>query len=108
MPLPWTRPGPPIQADEDIEILYASIGQSLSHWEDIESELSHEYALCIGKMWQHEAYDEYFAKGRSGQARINTLENAAAQFFISRPNQEVEAKFQILMRATRCLGSVLR
>jgi hypothetical protein len=79
MPLPWDRPGPPTQADEDIEVLFASIGQSLSHWEDIESELSHQYALCIGKMWQHAAYDEYYAKGRSGQARISTLEDAATE-----------------------------
>ena len=39
MSAPWDRPPPPTQADADVEVLYAAIGCSLSHWEDIESEL---------------------------------------------------------------------
>ena len=100
MPLPWDRPGPPIQADADVQELYAAVGYALSHWEDIESELSHWYALFIGKMWQHEAYDEYYDKGKTSQRRINTLEVAGEKYFETCPSQSVEAEFGTVVRAT--------
>jgi hypothetical protein len=97
---PWDRPPSPTEADRDADILYAAVGRALSSWENIESELSHWYALLIGKMWQHAAYDEYYDKGRSGQARIAVLEAAAERYFVKNPHQEVEAKFRTLMEAT--------
>jgi len=101
MALPWDRPPPPTQADADVEVLYAAIGCSLSHWEDIESELSHWYALCIGKMWKHEAYDEYFDKGRTSQGRIAAMEKATERYFMNNPSQEAEGQLGVLIDATR-------
>jgi hypothetical protein len=75
MPEPWDRPPPPTQADEDLQVLYAAVGAALSNWEEIESELSHIYALMIGKMWKNEAYDQYYDKGHTCQRRITTLAN---------------------------------
>jgi len=101
MSAPWDRPPPPTQADADVEVLYAAIGCSLSHWEDIESELSHWYALCIGKMWQHVAYNEYYDRGRTCQGRITTVANAAEEYFVKNPNQEAEGNLDCLVEATR-------
>ena len=101
MPAAWGRPPPPTQADTDVEELYASVGCALSHWEEIEGELSHWFALCIGKMWQHEAYDQYYEQGKTGRQRINTVQKAGEAYFVKHPSQEAEAKFSIVIDATR-------
>lgn len=101
MSCPWERPAAPTQPDADIQILYASVGQALTHWEQIESELSIWFALFIDKMWQHEAYDQYYEEGRTCRRRINTVEKAGEQFFIKKPDQRAESDFSTLIRATR-------
>ena len=53
----------PIRGDESQDITY-EVGNVLTHWENIEGELSHIFALFVGKMWTNQAYDEYYAKGR--------------------------------------------
>jgi hypothetical protein len=98
---PWDRPPLPTQADADAEELYASVGCALSRWEDIEGELSHWFALFIGKMWQHEAYDQYYEQGKTGRQRITTLQKAGEAYFVKQPSQEAEAKFSTVIHATR-------
>ena len=82
---PWDRPPIPTQADEDLQVLYAAVGAALSATGVIESELSHLYALLIGKMWKPEAYDQYYDEGHTCQRRITTLSNAGEAYFQKAP-----------------------
>ena len=101
MPEPWDRPAPPTHADEDLQVLYASVGAALSQWEAIESELSHLYALLIGKMWKSVAYDQYYAEGHTCQRRITTLAKSGELYFQKNPNQNIEGEFSKLIRASK-------
>jgi hypothetical protein len=98
---PWDRPPPPTQADQDLQVLYAAVGAALTHWETIESELSHIYALLIGKMWKAEAYDQYYEEGHTCQRRIITFANAGETYFQKAPNQKAEGEFSEIICAAR-------
>ena len=87
---PWNRPPLPIRGDDDQDTTHAAVGSVLTNWENIEGELSHIFALYIGKMWTNEAYDQYYEKGRTTKGRLQNLETAANAYFVKSPNQEAE------------------
>ena len=90
---PWERPPLPIRGDDDQDTTHAAVGSVLTNWENIEGELSHIFALYIGKMWTNEAYDQYYEKGRTTKGRLQNLETAANAYFVKSPNQEAEGAF---------------
>lgn len=95
---PWDRPPLPRRGDDSPETTYAAVGAVLSQWEAVESEVSHIYALCIGKMWEPEAYDLYYASGRTTRNRIKTAREAGELYFMRNPSQEAEGAFNQVMR----------
>ena len=90
---PWDRPPLPIRGDDDQDTTPAAVGSVLTNWENIEGELSHIFALYIGKMWTNEAYDQFYEKGRTTKGRLQNLETAANAYFVKSPNQEAEGAF---------------
>jgi hypothetical protein len=90
---PWDRPPLPIRGDDDQDTTHAAVGSVLTNWENIEGELSHIFALYIGKMWTNEAYDQYYERGRTTKGRLQNLETAANAYFVKSPNQEAEGAF---------------
>jgi hypothetical protein len=48
-------------------------------------------------MWTNQAYDEYYAKGRTTQSRLQTLQTAANAYFVNSPNQLAESDFDKLI-----------
>lgn len=101
MPNPWDRPPLPTNGDDNEETTYAAVGRVLSQWENIEAELSHIFALCIGKMWTNEAYDRYYEDGKTTRGRLSVVEDAARQYFIGSPNQEAEGCLRRLIEGAR-------
>ena len=97
----WDRPPLPTSGDDKEDATYAAVGRVLSQWENIEGELSHIFALCIGKMWTNEAYDQYYAEGKTTKSRLCTVEETARQYFISSPNQEAEGCLRRLIEGAR-------
>ena len=73
MPDPWDRPVFPTKGDEDENVTCAGVGRVLTQWENIEIELSHMFAICVGKYHQEEAYDQYYGRNKTTQARIKTV-----------------------------------
>jgi hypothetical protein len=102
---PWHRPPPATEADESEDVTYAAVGRALTHWEQIESELSHLFAIFIDKFSETEAYDLYYKNGRSTMERIATLENAAERYFQKHPSQEIESEFSGISRAATGFAS---
>jgi hypothetical protein len=96
---PWDRPPLPTKGDEKEDVTYAAVGRALSHWENIEVELSHLFALYINKMWTNEGYDRYYQDGKTTRGRLDALRIAAENYFVGRPNQEAEGSFSRLMEA---------
>ena len=94
---PWDRPPIPPSGDPHEDITYRAVGRFLSRWENIESELSHLYAIFIGKYFKPEAYDEYYDKSKTFGMRMNTLKKAASKFFVQRPSQIDEGDFSNLV-----------
>jgi hypothetical protein len=90
---PWDRPPPPQFSDDDVDTTYAGVGRVLSVWETVETELSYIFAIFKGKMWEIEAYDEYYARGKTTRGRLQTVERAANDYFIKAPSQEAEGAF---------------
>jgi hypothetical protein len=95
---PWDRPPLPRIADDSADKTYAAVGSVLSNWEGVESELSHVFALFLGRMWDPEAYDLYYANGRTTKNRIKSAEESGFQYFVRNPHQEAESAFSDMMR----------
>ena len=95
---PWDRPPIPPHGDPHESITYAAIGAFLTQWEMLESELSHLYAIFIGKYFEPEAYDQYYDKSKTFAMRLKSCENAAFIFFTKRPSQADEGDFSELMK----------
>jgi hypothetical protein len=95
---PWDRPPAPAQGDDDENALFAGVGRVVSNWELIESELSHLFAMFIGVLYTEAAYDQYYERGKTTQARLAATRKAAERFFQKAPDQAVEGEFCGLMR----------
>jgi hypothetical protein len=80
---PWDRPPIPPRGDYSEDITYRSVGRFISSWESIEVELSHLYAIFVGKYFKPEAYDEYHDQSKTLKQRLRTLEEAARLYFVS-------------------------
>ena len=91
MPNPWDRPPFPAHGDPEQDYTYAGVGRVISRWEEIESELSHIYAIFIGQFQTEEGYDLYYVSGKTAAGRIATTKQAAESYFIRHPNQGNEA-----------------
>jgi hypothetical protein len=94
---PWDRPPSPTRGDPDENTTCAGVGRVLTRWENVEIELSHMFAICIGKYHQEAAYDEYYDRGKTTQARIKSVEEKAERVL---QNQQLEADFCIFARKT--------
>jgi hypothetical protein len=97
---PWDRPPLPSDGDESEDSTYAGVGRTLSQWESLESELSHIYAVFIGKLFKDEAYDQYYDEAKTSKQRIKSIDDAAAKFFQKQPDQATEGEFTRLIEAT--------
>jgi len=95
---PWDRPPFPNSGDDDEDITYAAVGRVISQWEHVESELSHLYALFIGKPWKEEAFDGYYEEGKTTKSRIKSVGIVSHSFFQRNPDQTREGNFTALMR----------
>jgi len=93
---PWDRPPIPPFGDRFEEMTYTAVGRFITQWENIEIELSHLYAIFIGKYFKPEAYDQYYDKSKTLNMRLKTLEDAAKNYFIKHPNQVNESDFSDL------------
>jgi hypothetical protein len=98
---PWYRPPIPPCADYHEDITYASVGRFITRWENIEVELSHLYAIFVGKYFKPEAYDEYHDQSKTLRQRLTTLEEAARRYFVKYPDQDNERDFTLLMEEVR-------
>jgi len=96
---PWDRPPFPKHGDEKADETYAAVGQLLSQWETMEAELSHIYAIAIGKYPQSEAYEDYYDKGRTSKARVERVRCAVQRFSIKYPDQNFEGGISNAMEA---------
>ena len=81
MSKPWDRPPLPIRGDDDQDTTHAAVGSVLTNWENIEGELSHIFALYIGKMWTNEAYDQYYEKGSNHKRSFAEFRNGSKCLF---------------------------
>jgi hypothetical protein len=98
---PWDRPPIPPRGDYSEDITYRSVGRFISSWESIEVELSHWYAIFVGKYFKPEAYDEYHDQSKTLKQRLRTLEEAARLYFVKCPNQINERDFEVLIEKVR-------
>jgi len=96
---PWDRPPYPTRGDTHADETYAAIGRVLSAWEAVESELSVLFAVFKGRRYDLEIYETYYDVGKTTKNRIRAVENAAEQFFLKRPNQDLEGNFQTIMKS---------
>jgi hypothetical protein len=98
---PWDRPPIAGRGDPHEYITYRSVGGFISQWENIEVELSHLYAIFIGKYFKAEAYDEYHDQSKTLKQRLSTLEEAARLYFVKHPDQSNEHDFEVLIEKVR-------
>jgi hypothetical protein len=97
---PSEIPPMPPQGDPSPWETYKMVGRSLTEWEQIEYTLSRIYSILVEKPDDMSAIREYgtlsIFRDRSCQ-----LESKANTFFISRQNQELEARLQYLLKRIR-------
>jgi hypothetical protein len=91
----WDAPPVPLDGDLDENSTYAGVGRVLSAWEAVEAELSHLYAVFVGKLFERKAYVEY-GTGRIFVDRMRTLKTAASGYFVRYPSQMREGHFDKL------------
>ena len=84
MPNPWDRPTLPTRGDDNADMTYAAAGYVLTQRENIEGELSHIFALFIGKMWTNEAYDQYYQTGGKTTKRADKDLTDRGEFLFSK------------------------
>lgn len=96
---PWDRPPLTRQGDMTESLTYEGVGRVTSQWETYEGELSHLYAIFSNRYFKPEAYDEYFAVGRTARARVQALEDESERFFTKHPDQKLEGDFQSIIAA---------
>lgn len=101
MPNPWDRPPIPPRGDYHEDITYTSVGRFITQWENIEIELSHLYAIFVGKYFKPEAYDEYYDRSKTLNQRLRTLEEVAQNYFIKHPDQVNEYDFAALVEKVK-------
>ena len=92
---PWDVPPFPVEGDDIDDTTYAAVGRVLSRWEELEVCLTHLHAAFLGRPHDPEAHRAY-GQGTIFRTRFDTLKQAAERFFIFKPNQEREAKFDEL------------
>lgn len=90
--------------DPDINRLFAAVGHCLTTWESLESELSHLYSIFIGKPRQIDALQAYGRDSRIFESRMQSLEMAADDFFVRKPDQSIEGEFTSLLARCRVLA----
>jgi hypothetical protein len=96
MPNPWDIPPFPDHGDPVDDHTYAGVGRVLSQWEVIEIEISGIYAAFTGRYHSVAVRHEYGA-GLIFTLRADLTKKAAQKFFIKKPNQNLEACFDLLM-----------
>ncbi len=89
----WDVPPLPTIGDDDEEATYAGVGRVTSQWEAIEFQFSRLYSIFVGK--PDEEMRAYGA-GRIFRERSKILAEAARDYFIRNPDQELEGQLHAL------------
>lgn len=95
---PWELPAFPIGGDESKDITFTGIGRVISEWEAVEFGLSRIHSVFCGDP-DGEALRLY-GKGRIFKERHSILSAAGDQYFVTKPNQDLEGRLVRLLRAT--------
>jgi hypothetical protein len=97
MPNPWDRPPFPKRGSAQ-RVLYEAIGRTLMNWEEVEGAFAHLYsAFVTGGRFNTQANQQY-GEPLNFVHRIEGLRAAACRYFHKRPSQDIEGKFDELMR----------
>ena len=89
---PWDPPPIPTHGDDDQTTLFASIGQALTSWEELQSYIAHLYAGLSQKSLYDQ--DAIYAYGTflNVSEQMAELRRAGKSYFIQSPNQDLEGE----------------
>lgn len=88
----WDRPPRPAQGDANDGILFEWVGRVMSQWEHVEWQLSLLYAVVAGNPNGDSEIQQY-GNGTIFKERLRNLRQKAAQYFIQKCDQTLEAEF---------------
>jgi hypothetical protein len=79
-----------MRADPNIDTLFAAIGRATNAWETLEAHFSYLYSILVGRPMDIAAMKAYGREARIFAKRMEALDHASEQFFVSNPSQERE------------------
>lgn len=95
---PWDSLPIPRDADLDDKVTYEWVGRIIDRWEQIEFTLARLHSVFAGDPDGSEALREYGA-GRTVIDRDKLIRVSAEKWFIRKPSQSREGRFEKFMRA---------
>ena len=101
---PWDTPPRAEVGDTHADAIYIAVGHALSEWEHLESALGQLFAFLVGAEIvypNNEPAMRAYGSVISFQGRASMLEEAAAGYFHTRPNEEFQSRFRKIL-STEC------
>jgi hypothetical protein len=90
--LPWAANG-----DSPIDTIYKLVGECLSEWEQLESELAKLFS-CLVSNFESLAAERAYCAVRTFEARAEMLKAASEAYFAEHPNEGFQKSFVTILK----------
>lgn len=101
---PWERREWPSKGDADINLLWRTLGQCLSRWEEYENFLSSIFSYFVAKRDWPGGRRPYHAV-RAFEARAEMLRAASEAYFAENPDETLLTAFKQVLRDATCYAA---
>jgi hypothetical protein len=104
MPQPWDVPPSPATGDPHEDAISLAVGRALTAWEFVEEQLAELFAIFVNAdMADLEKAPAVRAYGSviTARGRADMLEAAAEAYFLNKPNEQLQSRFDAILRSYR-------
>jgi hypothetical protein len=100
---PWDRRPWPLKGDPDMDVLYASVGRTLSQWERYEGVLSLLFSAFVSGS-ESQAAKRAYVSVRTSEGRAEMLRAASEAYFSDHPDSGQLDPFKSVLRHITCFS----
>jgi hypothetical protein len=104
---PWDRRHWPDKGDASADMVYSSVGRTLSTWEAYDAQLGLLFSAFVNSSEENylPAFRAYSAV-RTFEGRVEMLRASSQTFFFTRPSEEQQAAFGQIVRRAKSFGPI--